>query len=118
METCLRFYDIIFPIIYLNKLNFRYCCKDESARLNQSICVDFEICHSYTDTNFNYVNSKICVLGARYCCGTCYNRFCCDNKRDELVQETCLPLTSTSSTNKLTKSVKESSNNSLIYALA
>ena len=35
----------------------RFCCDDESAKLTQSVCIDYERCETYTDANFSYVHS-------------------------------------------------------------
>lgn len=70
----------------------RFCCDDESAKLTQSVCIDYERCETYTDANFSYVQAQVCV--SRYCCGTCYNRYCCSELSLRLThQDKCVPLT-------------------------
>ena len=70
----------------------RFCCDQQSQRLDQTLCIDLDICLSYSYANGSIVNPKICgrpPFPALYCCGSCNNRFCCNNFNEKLNQNEC-----------------------------
>lgn len=102
----------------------RYCCDDFSIKLDQSICVETDICNSYTDTSFTYQKGIICGIQTPYCCGSCYDRFCCNQISSRLNQQQCVPYSTTTkiTTRRTTIQITEASqepevnDKTLIYA--
>lgn len=45
-----------------------------------------EVCESYTNLEFLYEEENC----SAYCCGTCDNRYCCDNPLKRLDQKSCV----------------------------
>ena len=48
----------------------------------------YAICEKYS-LNGDLVLPKLCIDPEPFCCGTCFNRTCCSSKIDELNQDAC-----------------------------
>lgn len=100
----------------------RSCCNNSTLILNQNICRNVAICESYRDVSYNYINAKICIKNSfesQFCCGSCYNRFCCNDENLSFNQTNCLPMTTLSPTQISPKKRenKPSVDRSLVYSL-
>lgn len=70
--------------------------------LSKEFNITTETCDSYTDSNGHFYLAKKCPVYARFCCGTCTKRYCCDTS-NRLNQPNCKLLNSTDDFSKLNK---------------
>lgn len=93
--------------------------------MDQDICKNAAICESYRDINYKYINAKICLTNSfqsQFCCGSCYNRYCCNDESASLNQTNCVPLTTQFTPLDNLKKPNSNNNNkkedkSLVYSL-
>ncbi len=71
-------------------------------KLEQSLCVNIQICQSFYDLKNIYNQAIICgnpPFRGPYCCGGCDNRFCCSDSSQAFNQNECKTVTSTKTDN-------------------
>ena len=67
-------------------------------QFNNSISkIRYEICEGFTE-NGNVIQPQLCLEPEPYCCGSCFDRFCCSSESMALDQLTCKPKSTTTTT--------------------
>ncbi|CAF1033034.1 unnamed protein product [Brachionus calyciflorus] len=69
-------------------------------QFNNSISkIRYEICEGFTE-NGNVIQPQLCLEPEPYCCGSCFDRFCCSSESMALNQLTCKPKSTTTTSTK------------------
>lgn len=77
------------PIYCCGDCDSRYCCTNQSKRVDpgQSQCID--TCQSYTNFANQTVAARKCSPKEPFCCGNCRYRSCCKDPGDRIYQNDC-----------------------------